>query len=647
MKTEKKERSRGREGSARYDEDNSTISPDGSPNRNHHNDEDHHHHDHYNRHFNHSGSDGATTNYSPRRPRGRAAAADNRRTQSERRASSRHGRLHGCRAMNPHVRAVRETATLLRREVKAFLRQYLGPGSKFDIPACTRCLEEDVLPGWGVSSDGVKDYEKFLKLTLRRETDEEIVDSDQYMDLISIAKRAREFEILLSGCQRRLHSCYDSHARPHLVSLKHMLPSTETPPPTSSHHDSSAKGDNVLNSVDQYEAAASHQAETVEHKLAELDNTYASYKETLRPFVEFVRSGDSHSSEMGRCCKSVLEVCKMLEAWAQGDHGYPESLVKELEEKKRLKESLQLTLRQTQLEKSEKSENINKLLRKEAKAARLYTQFKTIRERLKDRLAQLRDRDLILSEKLTTRREQLEAAREEREGRGDASPRRSQPSSSGEEKLEANIDNLERERRVTGKNIDRVEGDIKPTNDRAYENKVEMVTFRHQREETEKECRRLDGEIVSLRERIARLDELCERLVFIRELKISPEAYRKGLRQLRRQEALKADGSQDLTEACQQAAPALGKKWRKLYFYLPFDPPRDVDKRQRDVTLLDTIASRKDLTDNEVARKSLEKWRTFHRRGVVLDLSQALRAIHKSALATQIEKTFRAHALET
>ncbi|RUS91949.1 hypothetical protein EGW08_000351 [Elysia chlorotica] len=213
--------------------------------------------------------------------------------------------------------------------------------------------------------------------------------------------------------------------------------------------------------------------------------------------------------------------------------------------------------------------------------------------------------------------------------------------------MEAAIEDLEREQRLTRKHVQRVEGDVKPVNDRAYENKVEMVTFRHQREETEKESKRLAGEIVSLRGRIARLDELCEQLVLLRELKISPEAYRKSLRAHRRKEASKADGSHDLRKACLHAAPAVGKKWRQLYFYLPFEPARDVDKRQRDVILLDTIASRKDLTDDEVARKSLEKWQTFHRRAGVFDLTQALRAIRKAGLARQIENTFHAHVPET
>ena len=67
-----------------------------------------------------------------------------------------------------------------------------------------------------------------------------------------------------------------------------------------------------------------------------------------------------------------------------------------------------------------------------------------------------------------------------------------------------------------------------------------MVTYRHQREETEKEIRRLDAEIVSLRERVARLADVCDKLLLLRELKISPEVYRKGLREMRRHEAGKA-----------------------------------------------------------------------------------------------------------
>ena len=332
MKKEKDRRSQSRDKSEDGDGDNSNInSPDGSPTR---------HHNH--RHHNQRGSDN-DVNRNQRQSRSRQAAADQRRTQSERRATSRQGHGLGSRPLNPHVRAVRETAILMRKQVKVFKREYLGPGSRFDFPACSKCLEEEVLPGWGLSSDEVKDHEKFLKLTLRRETDENVIISDQYMDLLSIAKRARDFETVMSGCRRQLQDSLDNHAAPHLVSLKHMLPSSPNSP---SSHDSSENGDNVLHSVEEYDTATAQQAQAVEQKLADLGNAYTSYKDTVRPFAEYVRNGETHSSLMGQCCTSVLEVCKMLEAWAQGDHGYPESLVRELEEKKRLRDGLQHSLRQ-------------------------------------------------------------------------------------------------------------------------------------------------------------------------------------------------------------------------------------------------------------------------------------------------------------
>ena len=338
MKKERDRPSRSPERHEKVEDSNSLISPDGSPTR-------------YHYHNNHRGSD-----ISPNQRQGRPTEpggvhADNRRTQSERRATHKPGHAPAGRPLNQHVRAARETASLVRSQVKVFARQHLGTSrSNFDFPACTKCLEEEILPGWELTSAEVKDYEDFLKLTLRREIDEDVAGSDEYFDLIHLARRAREFEILIPGCRRRLQTCFDTHAEPHLVSLKHMLPSStsssSSSPSSTPDHNGENNEDTALRSVDEYEAVATQQAQAVQQKLADLGNIYSSYRQSLRPFTEFVRSGDSHSSQMLQCCKSALEVCKVLEAWAVRDHGYPESLVKEMEHKKNIRDDVQAKIRQ-------------------------------------------------------------------------------------------------------------------------------------------------------------------------------------------------------------------------------------------------------------------------------------------------------------
>ena len=68
-------------------------------------------------------------------------------------------------------------------------------------------------------------------------------------------------------------------------------------------------------------------------------------------------------------------------------------------------------------------------------------------------------------------REELQEFQGEREDQAEMSPRRSQATSE-ESRLVKSIAGLESERKVTRRHIHRVEGDVKPANDRAYENKV-------------------------------------------------------------------------------------------------------------------------------------------------------------------------------
>lgn len=93
-------------------------------------------------------------------------------------------------------------------------------------------------------------------------------------------------------------------------------------------------------------------------------------------------------------------------------------------------------------------------------------------------------------------------------------------------------------------------------------------------------------------------------------------------------------------EACRAAAPAIGKDWKKVYLCLPFDPPRDVLKLQRDVDILDHIAARNDVTEDNQALKSLEKWQTFNRKCDVMELVNALRQAKKKRLARELQNKF-------
>ena len=98
---------------------------------------------------------------------------------------------------------------------------------------------------------------------------------------------------------------------------------------------------------------------------------------------------------------------------------------------------------------------------------------------------------------------------------------------------------------------------------------------------------------------------------------------------------------EQLSAACRLAAPSIGKDWKMVYLSLPFDPPRDSGRRQHDVEHLDLVCQRHDVTVDEQALHSLNKWRSFHRRGNINELIQTLREVRKKAVARQLQERFQ------
>lgn len=95
-----------------------------------------------------------------------------------------------------------------------------------------------------------------------------------------------------------------------------------------------------------------------------------------------------------------------------------------------------------------------------------------------------------------------------------------------------------------------------------------------------------------------------------------------------------------LDDACRYVAFHIGKDWKKLYDRLPFVPPRDPDRRQKDVEVIDNISARQDRTPEESALRSLEKWRSFNRQGDIIQLIRGLRKLNKVELAQKLESRF-------
>jgi len=96
----------------------------------------------------------------------------------------------------------------------------------------------------------------------------------------------------------------------------------------------------------------------------------------------------------------------------------------------------------------------------------------------------------------------------------------------------------------------------------------------------------------------------------------------------------------NLEDACRFVAQYIGRDWKVLYNRLPFIPPRDPDRRIKDVAVIDQISARRDKTPEESALTSLEKWRSFNRHGDISQLIKGLRKVNKVDLAQKLETQY-------
>ncbi|KAL4223185.1 hypothetical protein ACF0H5_016657 [Mactra antiquata] len=100
----------------------------------------------------------------------------------------------------------------------------------------------------------------------------------------------------------------------------------------------------------------------------------------------------------------------------------------------------------------------------------------------------------------------------------------------------------------------------------------------------------------------------------------------------------KLDFRDTLREAIDVAAQGVGKDWSKMYQTLPFNPPRDPLLRSQDLELLDMDFKSVHPPTEQMALRSLDKWKSLSKVTSVNALVRTLKSIKKTDVAKQIEK---------
>ncbi|WAR01451.1 hypothetical protein MAR_008009 [Mya arenaria] len=100
----------------------------------------------------------------------------------------------------------------------------------------------------------------------------------------------------------------------------------------------------------------------------------------------------------------------------------------------------------------------------------------------------------------------------------------------------------------------------------------------------------------------------------------------------------KIDYRDTLREAIDVAAAGVGRDWDKMYQQLPFNPPRNPYMRNQDLELLDMDFKSVHPPSEQMALRSLDKWKSLSKVTSVNALVRTLKSIKKVDVAKQIEK---------
>ncbi|CAF1615559.1 unnamed protein product, partial [Didymodactylos carnosus] len=93
----------------------------------------------------------------------------------------------------------------------------------------------------------------------------------------------------------------------------------------------------------------------------------------------------------------------------------------------------------------------------------------------------------------------------------------------------------------------------------------------------------------------------------------------------------------DVSKALRLVSKHIGRDWNRLYWQLPFYPPRGNEEKSNDIKHIDHKYHRGDVFHDQ-AIDCLTKWRRYHTRSKVEDIVTALSKIRRYDLVQLIDK---------
>ncbi|XP_048778514.1 uncharacterized protein LOC125682163 isoform X2 [Ostrea edulis] len=501
-------------------------------------------------------------------------------------------------------------------EIRKFAKKYLNT-VEVNYESCAACLDE-LLTSWEMKASQFSTSKEFWDKHKIKQVEENIRKKQDYKNLVFICERARTFEHMIPNIRESLVEC----ARDHLYKYcRSFIEETYE--------------EIQIRPITEYEELISTSKKEIDQKIASLNNNILKYGEMKSPFRDFIFKGNIHAALMEEISVLNIEIAHAIKKWIADDASYPERLLQEIFFNNSYKENLVENIRKLEDDKQVAIKNLEKRHRVNYVAMREHVNHKKEKHKLKNSLETVNLKLERLEKQIENKHVEINDLKDAVADKTPMAPRDRQELRRTLEKAEADLDRLEERKNVMERQHGRLDRELKRVSDRTYELKVEVVTNRHDQEEMKQGILGIEIEMKSIMERLSSIDEKQEILKRVRELKLSPDTLRR-INTKKQEIGTKVQ----MDDACRYVAFHIGRDWKRLYDRLPFVPPRDPDRRQKDVEVIDTISARQDKTPEESALRSLEKWRSFNRQGDIIQLIKGLRKLNKVELAQKLESRF-------
>ncbi|KAK3087221.1 hypothetical protein FSP39_003279 [Pinctada imbricata] len=501
-------------------------------------------------------------------------------------------------------------------EIRKFAKKYLSQ-KNVDYETCFKCLQE-VLRSWEMEVSQFATSKEFWDKHKLKTISEEMKEKDGYKTLIFVCERARNFEHMIPSVRESLVDCVRDHLYKYCRSFVEEM------------------GDMEIRPIMEYEENIKANRKEIDSKIDKLNNSILKYGEMKSPFEVFVSDGGSHGALMEEICVLIVEISHAVKKWVADDSSYPERLLQEIFFTNSYKEKLIEDIEKLHEDRTSALKTLDKKHKLNFQTMRNHSYHKADKHKLKQSLETVTLKIERLERQVEEKNEEIDRLKEAIADKTPISPRDRQELRRHLEKAEGELDRLEERKDVMERQKVRLERDLKRVSDRTYELKVEVVTSRHDQEEIKQNVTGIEIEIKSIVERLTSIELKQDVLKRVRKMKVSSDT----LRRLHKKKIETRSERHQLEDACKYVAFHIGRDWKRLYDRLPFMPPRDPDRRQKDVEVIDNIAARQDKTPEESALRCLEKWRVFNRQGDIPQLIKSLRQLNKIDLAHKLESRY-------